>query len=173
MKLEEGSSRDTRKRVSQETLEQRLIIELNAQPSFIIFSYLFTPRLFLALWSQAMEINWKDFIIQFYFTILFCFFSFLVFPSRFLLGISRTVSWFSSNLEPFCSGYVCFCSRFVFFSILLTEKYTWGDFQILRRITRLSIPVILKWCLLYFHSSSKLLYFRQRTPNFFIIIIWR
>lgn len=111
--------------------ENVLIIELNAQPSFIIFSYIFTPRLAgscavrcvvclgrLAGWL-ALVINWKDFIIQFFLA-----------PRRrekiissSFFDISHHASGVSSNLKPFCSVYVCFCSRsLVFFCWPSSER---------------------------------------------------
>lgn len=61
---DEGSAWDTwksLKEVSNHKAKEHFIIELNAQPSFIIFSYLFTPRLVLLsdVWlSRARSLVW-------------------------------------------------------------------------------------------------------------------
>lgn len=103
------------------TEEEKFIIELNAQPSFIIFSYLFTPK---QPWL-GLERNRKDFIIQFYFTIHFRFPSLEVVSGLTLNScwiFSHRASGFSSNLKPFCSVYVC--SVLVVFFLLLTKCET-------------------------------------------------
>lgn len=75
----ERSLKGTRRHNGNRTVKERFIIELNAQPSFIIFSYLLHLVLFFVLRSgcllshssEALEINWKK-ILSFNFK--FCFF---------------------------------------------------------------------------------------------------
>lgn len=99
--------------VEQGTLEGRrevFVIELNAQPSFIIFSYLLTPRRFIWLWPSLDTELEKIFIIlddsSFAFSRKLC----LDRGRSFWFLFSGASSSLWGNLKPFCSAYVCFRS---------------------------------------------------------------